>query len=190
MTRKELRNLVFGLALGLLGAGALAEIALPHTFTSGTTIRANEVNANFQALGRGLPGVAQTVSPDAVPITPTPAVDSVTINVPGPGFVKVSATAQLNIEYSGGSNAAFTLGVANAADTFRPAEDRRIAMPAGLPAGTYSYIVSAERVFPVDTPGPKTFYLLAEENTAAQGTVSRRTLTATFLTAMGTVQNP
>ncbi len=191
MNPKELRNLVFALALGLLGAGALAGISLPHTFSAGSPIRAAEVNANFAALNNALPGVAQTAAAEAVAITAaTPAVASVSINVPGPGFVKVSASAQLNIEYSGLSSATFTVAVTNTPDTIRPDQDKRISLPAGLPAWTYSYIVSSERVFPVDSAGPKTFYLIAEENSGVQGTVSKRTLSATYLTAMGEVQNP
>jgi hypothetical protein len=191
MNPKELRKLVFALALGLLGAGALAGISLPHTFSAGSPIRAAEVNANFAALNNALPGVAQTAAADAVAITNTaPAVASVTITVPGPGFVKVSASAQLNIEYSGLSSATFTVAVTNAPDTIRPDQDKRISLPAGLPAWNYSYIVSSERVFPVDSAGPKTFYLIAEENSGVQGTVSKRTLSATYLTAMGEVQNP
>jgi hypothetical protein len=45
MNSKELRNLALGLALGLLGAGALAGVSLPHTFSAGSPIRAAEVNA-------------------------------------------------------------------------------------------------------------------------------------------------
>ena len=188
---KELRNLAFGLALGLLGAGALAGISLPHTFSAGSPIRATEVNANFAALNNALPGVAQTAAAESVAITAaTPAVASVTITVPGPGFVKVSASAQLNLEYTGTTNATFTVAVANAPDTIRPDQDKRISLPAGLPVWTYSYIVSSERVFPVDSAGPKTFYLIAEENSGVQATVSKRTLSATYLTGMGTVQSP
>jgi hypothetical protein len=190
MNSKELRNLALGLALGLLGAGALAGVSLPHTFSAGSPIRAAEVNANFAALNQALPGVAQTVVAERVDITPTSAIASVSINVPGPGHVLVRATAQLNILYDGTSSAAFTFGVSNSSDSFRPDQDRRIGLPAGLPAWTYSYIVSAERVFTVDSAGIKTFYLLAEENSPVQGTISKTTLTATYLKAMGTVQDP
>jgi len=191
MKPKELRNLVFALALGLLGAGALAGVALPHTFSAGSPIRAAEVNANFAALNNALPGVAQTAAAEAVAITSdSPAIAKVTITVPGAGFVKVSASAQLNIEYSGNSSATFTLAVADAPDAIRPDQDKRISLPAGLPAWNYSYIVSSERVFPVDSAGPKTFYLIAEENSSTQGTVSKRTLSATYLRAFGAVQSP
>jgi hypothetical protein len=54
MNSKELRNLALGLALGLLGAGALAGVSLPHTFSAGSPIRAAEVNANFAALAMGM----------------------------------------------------------------------------------------------------------------------------------------
>jgi len=190
MNPRELRNLALGLALGFLGAGVLAGVSLPHTFTAGNPIRAGEVNANFAALNNALPGVAQTVSAGSAAITASSAViDSVSINVPGPGYVRVSASAQLNIEYTGAS-AHFTFGVSDAPDVFSPDQDRRIMLPNGLPAWTYSYIVSSERVFRVDSAGPKTFYMLAEENSSAQGTVSRRVLTATYFTAMGTVQTP
>ncbi|GIW23826.1 hypothetical protein [Meiothermus sp.] len=190
MSNKNLFFLALGSGLSSLGFWALAGINLPHTFSAGSPIRAAEVNANFAALNNALPGVAQTAASNAIAITDTPAVDSVTINVPGPGYVRVSATAQLNVEYTGTSSAMFTLAVSNTADTIRPDQDKRISLPGGLPAWTYRYIVSSERVFPVDSAGPKTFYLIAEENSVVQGTISSRTLTATFLTGMGTVQSP
>ncbi|GIW12558.1 MAG: hypothetical protein KatS3mg061_3615 [Dehalococcoidia bacterium] len=187
------RNLFFFmLGAGVVAAGLWGWSVGPLTnFTAGTPIRASEVNANFAALNNALPGVAQTAAAEAVAISDTtPAVASVTINVPGPGFVKVGASAQLNIEYSGSSSAVFTFALADAPDAIRPDQDRRISLPAGLPAWTYSYIVSSERVFPVDSAGPKTFYLIVEENSGVQGSVSKRTLSATYLTAMGAVQNP
>lgn len=191
MPNKNLFFLALGFGLSTLGLWALAGVTLPHTFTAGSPIRAAEVNANFAALNNALPGVAQSAASDAVAITnTTPAVASVTINVPGPGYVKVSATAQLNVEYTGTSSAQFTLGLSSTSDTLRPDQDKRLSLPSGLPAWTYIYILSAERVFPVDSAGSKTFYLIAEENSGVQGTVSKRTLTATFMTGMGTVQNP
>jgi hypothetical protein len=188
MNRNDIRNIVLGLAVGLAGAGALAGVSLPFTFTAGTPIKSSEVNANFAALNNALPGVAQTASSTDVPITSTPSVASVTINAPGPGYVLVSATAQLNIDYTGSSSARFTFGLSDAADTISPDQAKTISMPSGLPAWTFNQILSAERVFPISSAGPKTFYLLAEENSGVQASVSRRTLTATFMTAMGTVQ--
>ena len=188
MNRNDIRNIVLGLAVGLAGAGALAGVSLPFNFTAGTPIKSSEVNANFAALNNALPGVAQTASSADVPITSTPAVASVTINAPGPGYVLVSTSAQLNIDYTGTSSARFTLGLSDAADTISPDQAKTISMPSGLPVWTYNQILSAERVFPISSAGPKTFYLIAEENSGVQASISRRTLTATFVTAMGTVQ--
>lgn len=191
MPNKNLFFLALGFGLSTLGLWALAGVTLPHTFTAGSPIRAAEVNANFSALNNALPGVAQTVESDTteIPDFPNSLSRSVTINVPGPGYVRVSASLQLNIVYTGG-NALFTVALANEPDVIRPDQDKRISLPGGLPNWTYIQIVSSERVFPVDSAGPKTFYLLVEENSATQGQVARSTLTATFMTGMGTVQNP
>ncbi|GEM82610.1 hypothetical protein [Meiothermus hypogaeus] len=191
MPNRNLFYLALGFALSSLGLWALAGINLPHTFTAGNPIRAAEVNANFTALNNALPGVAQAVESDTtdIPDSPNYLRRSVTINVPGPGYVRVSASLQLNIVYTG-SNALFTVALANEPDVIRPDQDKRISLPGGLPNWTYIQIVSSERVFPVDSAGPKTFYLLVEENSATQGQVAKSTLTATFVTGMGTVQNP
>ncbi|MBO1436848.1 hypothetical protein [Meiothermus sp. CFH 77666] len=191
MPNKNLFFLALGFGLSTLGLWALAGVTLPHTFTAGSPIRAAEVNANFSALNNALPGVAQTVESNTtdIPDFPNSLSRSVTINVPGPGYVRVSASLQLNIVYTGG-NALFTVALANEPDVIRPDQDKRISLPGGLPNWTYIQIVSSERVFPVDSAGPKTFYLLVEENSATQGQVARSTLTATFVTGMGTVQNP
>lgn len=191
MPNKNLFFLALGFGLSTLGLWALAGVTLPHTFTAGSPIRAAEVNANFSALNNALPGVAQTVESNTtdIPDFPNSLSRSVTINVPGPGYVRVSASLQLNIVYTGG-NALFTVALANEPDVIRPDQDKRISLPGGLPNWTYIQIVSSERVFPVDSAGPRTFYLLVEENSATQGQVARSTLTATFVTGMGTVQNP
>ncbi|GIW35822.1 hypothetical protein [Meiothermus sp.] len=191
MPNRNLFFLALGFALSSLGLWALAGINLPHTFTAGNPIRAAEVNANFAALNNALPGVAQTVESDTtdIPNSPNYLSRSVTINVPGPGYVRVSASLQLNIVYTGG-NALFTVALANEPDVIRPDQDKRISLPGGLPNWTYTQIVSSERVFPVDSAGPKTFYLLVEENSGTQGQVSKSTLAATFVTGMGTVQAP
>ncbi|GIW32822.1 hypothetical protein [Meiothermus sp.] len=192
MPNKNLFFLALGFVLSSLGLWALAGINLPHTFTAGNPIRAAEVNANFAALNNALPGVAQAVESDTadIPNFPNSLRRSVTINVPGPGYVRVSASLQLNMVYTGDSSALFTVALANEPDVIRPDQDKRISLPGGLPNWTYIQIVSSERVFPVDSAGPKTFYLLVEENSATQGQVARSTLTATFLSGMGTVQSP
>jgi hypothetical protein len=62
MTRKELRNLALGLAIGLSSLSALATVTLPFSFKSGDPIRSGEVNANFSSLKAFADGLESAVS--------------------------------------------------------------------------------------------------------------------------------
>jgi hypothetical protein len=53
MNGRDLKHLTLGAVLMVSGLSVLAAVNLPHTFQAGTTIKANEVNANFAALNTG-----------------------------------------------------------------------------------------------------------------------------------------
>lgn len=58
---KDLRNAVVGFCLGTLGLYALA-VTIPNTFSNGTTISSNAVNANFAALGNAVTALETKVA--------------------------------------------------------------------------------------------------------------------------------
>lgn len=70
-----------------------SNFTVPYTFTSGTTISASQMNANFQALGQALP-VYKTVSTGATPINLGGGVSntiSITVTPPSDGFLTLFA---------------------------------------------------------------------------------------------------
>ncbi len=54
MNARDLRNIVFGAVLGTASLYAVAAVNVPNSFTTGTPIKASEVNANFSSLKAGL----------------------------------------------------------------------------------------------------------------------------------------
>jgi hypothetical protein len=84
----------------LIGVTAFA-VDLPHVFSAGTTIRSAQVNANFAAIASAIPLVAHGVGQQpVVAVTSTTAAEdiaTVTLAVPGPGTVIVSATGSAQI---------------------------------------------------------------------------------------------
>jgi len=57
------------IALCTLGNTAVAQVTVPHTFTSGTPARADEVNANFQALVNAINALGERVDKLEGPLT-------------------------------------------------------------------------------------------------------------------------
>ncbi len=55
-------GLICLLTLGTLGNPAIAQVTVPHTFTSGTPAKASEVNAYFQALVTAINSVSDRVA--------------------------------------------------------------------------------------------------------------------------------
>ena len=52
--RNDIRNLAIGLLIGVGGFYVFAAVSVPHTFSAGTIISADEMNANFSAVTTGV----------------------------------------------------------------------------------------------------------------------------------------
>ncbi|MDI6801787.1 MAG: hypothetical protein QMD01_07050 [Thermodesulfovibrionales bacterium] len=78
---------------------AYAAVNIPYTFTSGTTAKASEVNANFQALANSMPAVKTTYVATAENITSTTGVQihSIQVTSPSTGNVIISASGTVCI---------------------------------------------------------------------------------------------
>lgn len=78
---------------------AYATVTIPNNFTAGTTAKANEVNANFQAIADAIPGIKVTGVPDYNNITaayPTGSqLGTLSVTIPAGGKVLVSATGSV-----------------------------------------------------------------------------------------------
>lgn len=100
---KQLRNnqysfLVIASAalLLILPATGRADVAVPNTFTSGTTISSSQVNANFSTLANAMPGVKKTVAQGIHVITSTTgALVSLAVTPPTDGQVIVIGTGTI-----------------------------------------------------------------------------------------------
>jgi hypothetical protein len=158
--RFSLGQVVIMLALVFIGIAVIsyAAVTIPYTFTSGTTISSSEVNANFQALKEGMPGI-QFLNIGSVSNISTTITNcgSIVITAPIDGYVLVqvsgyAVTFGQNTVVDvgiGGSTTAFdyytVAGVLDGSDTLRREFSLNV-------TGVYS--VAA---------GAKTIYLLAQK---------------------------
>lgn len=93
--RFSMRQVIGLLAVVFVGVAVFsyAGVSIPYTFTAGTTAKASEVNANFQALANAMPAVKTTYLNEKV-ITSTTGeqLNSIQVALPAAGQVLVNAT--------------------------------------------------------------------------------------------------
>jgi len=78
-----------GLLAGMLSAIS-ADVAIPNTFTAGSTAKASEVNENFTALKNGLGGIEwANISSGGVNFHDVTVIATVTLDVPTDGYIVV-----------------------------------------------------------------------------------------------------
>ncbi|MCX7782872.1 MAG: hypothetical protein N2318_04425 [Meiothermus sp.] len=110
------------------------------------------------------PGVAQNVQSVTFTLSGSfQNVLSADIIIPGPGYVLVMASAQVNLTHTNGTRSNIEFGV-SASPTTSPGDQLKdIQLPENASTGTYLKIASVQKIFPVDAPGTATFYLNARE---------------------------
>jgi len=113
---------LFVISLGLITfalSPAWAEVAIPNTFTPGTTAKANEVNANFSALANAMPAVKSITSATAKVITSTTGEEVLSISVTPPtdGYVLVIGSGTSGISQSSAGYNAIDVSLATTSET-------------------------------------------------------------------------
>jgi hypothetical protein len=170
MNTRNLKNVVFGFALGSFGLVAVA-VTIPNTFTSGTVISSGAVNANFAAVKSAVDtleatevGITQGRSGSIQIADSEFMIDIVTttITIPKAGYINVSAIGQANVftsasgfcgtnyqidELNGGTiDPSYVLtagsGLSGVSLASIPAYANRVY---SKPAGTYTFRLEARR---------------------------------------------
>lgn len=194
-----IRSFIVGVLLTVFATSPTwaGSLTIPNTFTSGTTARASEVNANFSAIETAvddndaritqntaaIPGIAtaNVTSSSTLPSSNTNVL-SVTITAPDSGFVFVSASGMIQV--SNHTTAGFSsvyVGVSNISATLSASDYTRLYLSSTVSNGSYEIPYAAHSVYPV-SQGVNTFYLVArEDGSTGTGVVYFNRLTAMFI---------
>jgi len=121
----------------------------------------SSVPYSFNTMG---PGVAYKQYPPANSFNDltasTHSVDSIKIDIPGPGYVHVSATATYAINHTNPTTSSIYYQIRNVENSiiYDYYGVGLIRLPSVLPTGTYWLPTSCDKIFTEDTPGTKTYY--------------------------------
>lgn len=163
------RLVFFFSALLLLGLVAGA-ISLPFSFQAGDVIKAEEVNANFDAvatavdtLNSTIPGASNASAPERfTSVTTETEVASITVDVPADGYIDLASSGWININHNNGNTTEVWVGlVENLSEVSTLVEGTGVFnTPSALPSDTYQTPFSVSRLIPA-TAGTHTYYLAA-----------------------------
>lgn len=181
--RFSMRQVAGLLAVVFTGIAVLsyAAVNIPYTFTAGTTAKASEVNANFQALANAMPAAkAAFLNEKVITSTIGEQITSLQVTLPASGQVIVNATGTACVKghvQNHWSTSHFkiskTSGDVNVDSSFRYATGG-IGIPPtepSYPTGADDYVCGAffsiNDVFTESSTGPITYYLNGAHGTSA-----------------------
>ncbi|MDZ4803906.1 MAG: hypothetical protein SGI90_03450 [Candidatus Eisenbacteria bacterium] len=158
------------LAPGSVGSAALASNAVgaaelqPGSVTGaavagqslGDVVMANSPGLDF----RSIPGFA-----DSVVSTSGQTITSITLDVPGPGWIQASGNMQVFLLHDTGQASRVTLALSTVADDVPDSTSCLLGLPGSLLSELFSFPAQVQGVFPVNLAGPVTIYLTARKGT-------------------------
>ena len=158
---------------------SFAAVSVPHTFTAGTTAKADEVNANFQALANALPAVKSTgntyMADQFITSTGVTSPASVSVTVPAAGYVFVSASGAAGFKiHNNGASSKLYLKLSDSNIDMTQGEGMSVcSLSTTIPSfngdngqGSVAYPLNMTRVFPAPSAGTYTYYLNARLGSA------------------------
>ncbi len=135
------------------------------------------------------PGVAQISAAWFLTTPSLTTIASHTINCPGNGFVMALANFEMKVDHVAGTASQAIVGLSNASSSLPSDQNKNEDIPGTANSGTYTSIVSLQRIFTVSA-GANTFYVLGRKTTSASPTWSTFDVTFSLVyypTAYGTV---
>jgi hypothetical protein len=134
------------------------------------------------------PGVAGTAYNSAVALgSKLTTVASNSIAVPGPGYVLVLASFQLQGYHSQGATTDADVGVSDSDAALPSNQDVRFEIDSDIPTGYYRRPGTVHGLFEVETVGTYTYYLLGEEYSGSVTVYDTQFSLLYFPTAYGAV---
>jgi len=172
-SRLSLRQVVILLTIIFLGiaVNSYADVTIPNTFTSGTTISSSQMNANFTAVANQMPAVKQTLPGPWITITSTASeLTSISFTAPSNGYAMIFASGMMNVGTTTTSTIAYVCVDLDATSGYTggctPMGGTNSAVRSDLPAGFpntgntgYAIPYSIIKVIPVTSGTTYHYYL-------------------------------
>jgi len=136
-----------------------AGVTIPNSFTPGATISSSQMNQNFTAVANQMPGVksVETGGQIVVPTT-SGTMLSITVTVPGAGYVVVTASGSIDCIFSVAGAMLVRVKVSQiASDTSETPGIQFLRFPASV--GSYVFPFSTTKLFSVTSASTVTYYL-------------------------------
>ncbi len=165
-----------------------ADVTIPSTFSSGTPAIAASVNANFAYLGSVMPAIASSNNLNSISLSAAgkTTLSTLTVNVPGPGYLQLIGHASLGIDHTNGTTSAYNTGISTTAGQFDTNSYRfqsYYAIPSGNPTGAYYVSPSPKAIDIIPSKGTYTYYLIGSHGGGNTGFWYRSNLIAIFFPA-------
>lgn len=158
------------LAPAAVGAAALAPNAVTAAALAPGSVTGAAV-ASQSVPDAGLidsPGLDFTSIPgyaDSVVSTTGQTITSITLDVPGPGWIQASGNMQVYLLHDAGEASRVTLALATVPDAVPDSTSCLLGLPGSLLSELFSFPAQVQGVFPVNMAGPVTIYLTAKKGT-------------------------
>lgn len=164
---------VFTLTCQLVVAGTISD-----TYETGNVLTQENMDnikaaVNDNATKTGTAGVGFASSTDDFPLINVPStIQSVTLTVPGPGFIIVSFSAYYRMFHTNGTRDSITVGISESinGDLGNIASRRILLLDSGYPGGNFYNSVASHAVFTVAAAGTITYYVLGQSNKTVAST--------------------
>jgi len=165
-----------------LAPGSVSGAALQPASVTGNHVVDGSLHDSAMIDSPGLDFDAIEGFADSVVSNTGQTITSVTLDVPGPGWIQVSGTAQVYLLHDAGQASRLTLALSRIADDVADATSSLVGLPGALPSELYTLSANVQAVFPVSTAGPVTVYLTAKKGVQPRPpSLHNVQLTATFL---------
>ncbi len=177
-------------------AGAIDSTKISDSSITGAQIAPNSIgvshlqSGSFSSTGMlDEPGVAQITGASFLTVPSLITVSSLSITAPANGYVMALASFEMKVDHIFGTASQAIVGLSNTSAALPGDQNKNVDIPSSANAGTFTSIVSLQRIFPVSA-GVNTFYLLGRKTTSASPIWSTFDVTFSLVyysTAYGTV---
>lgn len=115
------------------------------------------------------------------------AVVTASMDVPAPGFVLVMASAEAIFDHTNGTESGIEFGVSDSPNAFDADQDKDLQIPSNASTGVHEKSAAAQKIFPVNSAGATTFYLIARETSGVTSLNDATLSLVYFPTSYGSV---
>jgi hypothetical protein len=129
-----------------------------------------------------LPFAVKSSTEDAAVISSPAAVDSVTVDVPSPGYVIVTSSGLIMFTKNVSDESGMSVSISESHANYGPNEVT-VSLAPSMPQEQYRFPYSVTHAFPVSSAGSKTFYTIARIGQSTSCYVQHEQLTALYVSS-------